>query len=95
MELVRVVVISHRDCSLTTSVKGTLVVKEGLPHQLAQGLFKTGGSTHPVCMRYSTEPTDRVDDRIPQPRGLGMKIFNAEGPKLRADGKDARTHDMV
>lgn len=76
-------------------VKGELEVKEGLPEHLAQGMFKTGGSKHPICMRYSTEPTDRVDDRIPQPRGLGMKVFEVDGPKLRADGKDPRTHDLV
>lgn len=76
-------------------MKGELKVKEGLPAYLAQGMFKKGGSTHPVCMRYSTEPTDRVDDRIPQPRGLGMKVFEVDGPKLRTDGKDPRTHDLV
>ena len=48
-------------------------------------------------MRYSSEPGDAgLDDRIPQPRGLGMKVFNIEGEKFRQDidGKDPKTQDI-
>lgn len=32
--------------------------------------------------------------RVPQPRGVGIKIFNVEGEKLRPDGKDPKTQDF-
>lgn len=43
-------------------------------------------------MRYSTETSDIIDDRIPQPRGLGMKILNVKGPKF--GDPDYETHDI-
>lgn len=45
-------------------------------------------------MRYSTEPGDpALDDRVPQPRGLGMKIFNVTGEMFDI-GKDYNTRDI-
>lgn len=73
-------------------VRGKLEVGS-LPPHLAQGLFKNPG-TYDIAARYSTETTSMIEDTVPQPRGLGMKIFNVEGPKLRQDGKDPKTHDM-
>lgn len=49
---------------------------------------------HPVAIRFSSEPTDLTPDTVPQPRGLGMKVFNVEGTKLRPDGKDPKTQDF-
>jgi hypothetical protein len=49
---------------------------------------------HPIAIRYSTETTDLVPDNFPQPRGLAMKIFNVEGPKLQSDGQDSKTQDI-
>lgn len=49
---------------------------------------------HPIAMRFSSEPTDLVPDNVPQPRGLGIKVFNVEGTKLRPDGKDPKTQDL-
>jgi hypothetical protein len=47
-----------------------------------------------MAMRYSTEPGDpALDDRIPQPRGLGMKVFNVSGEMFEV-GKDYDTHDI-
>lgn len=45
-------------------------------------------------MRYSTETTDLIDDRVPQPRGVGMKVFGAKGEKLRQDNRDPETQDF-
>lgn len=45
-------------------------------------------------MRYSSEPGDpALDDRIPQPRGVGMKVFNVPGEMFDA-GKDFDTQDI-
>ena len=90
--------LTHGHCYTTTHVKtqglvkGTLSVCEDIPSYLAQGLFMPG-KQYPVAMRYSTETMARIDDRIPQPRGLAMKIFNVDGKKMR-DGQDPRTQDI-
>lgn len=75
-------------------VKGELEVLQGLDSHLYQGLFKEAGAKFPVAMRYSTETTDLIDDRVPQPRGVGLKVFNAKGLKLRKDTKDPETQDF-
>lgn len=72
-----------------------MTIAKDLPAHLAQSMFANGGKVHPMAMRYSSEPgVPLLDDRIPQPRGLGMKIFNVPGPKLRDDGKDPATQDL-
>jgi hypothetical protein len=74
-------------------VKGELIVDDDLPAHLKQSLFAKPGK-YPLCMRYSSEPGDpALDDRIPQPRGLGMKIFNVEGEFL-PDGVGIPTQDL-
>lgn len=56
-------------------------------------LFSKPGE-FPIDMRYSTEPGDPgLDDRIPQPRGLGMKMFNVQGDMFEA-GQGWPTHDI-
>ncbi|KUJ12109.1 heme-dependent catalase [Mollisia scopiformis] len=89
---------NHRHCYSGTHartqgiVKGKLIVKE-LPQHLAQTLFSKLAE-YPIAMRYSTEPGDPgIDDRIPQPRGLGMKVFNVQGEMFDA-GKDFPTQDI-
>lgn len=45
-------------------------------------------------MRYSTETADPgIDDRIAQPRDLGMKVFNVQG-EMFDSGKDFPTQDI-
>ncbi|KAF2227296.1 catalase-like domain-containing protein [Elsinoe ampelina] len=75
-------------------VKGTFVVKDDLPPHLKQTeLFSNGGSYPAVC-RYSTEPGDPgQDDRIPNPRGFAMKLFNVHGDMFDA-GADLPTQDI-
>lgn len=47
-----------------------------------------------MAIRYSSEPGDPgLDDRIPQPRGLGMKVFNVSGEMFER-GKDFDTQDI-
>lgn len=49
---------------------------------------------HDIAMRFSSEPTDLVPDTLPQPRGVGLKVFGVEGKTLRSDGKDPQTQDL-
>ena len=74
-------------------VRGEMQVLDGLPPQLAQGLFAKPG-TYPVVMRISTSPGDILDDRISTPRGLGLKIIGVEGERLPGSEGDA-TQDFV
>ncbi|KAI1390101.1 catalase-like domain-containing protein [Hypoxylon trugodes] len=75
-------------------VKGRFVVPGDLPSHLKQSeLFKEAGE-YPVACRYSSEPGDPgLDDRIPQPRGFAMKIFNVNGEMFDA-GQDYPTQDI-
>lgn len=70
-----------------------MIVEENLPAHLKQSMFANAGR-YPIAMRYSSEPGDpALDDRIPQPRGLGMKVFNVQGDFL-PDGVGIPTQDI-
>ena len=71
---------------------GELTVEAGLPLELAQGLFATAG-THKVLLRISTNAGDILPDAISLPRGLAMKVFDADGERL--PGADGTAQDFV
>ncbi|KAI9873338.1 MAG: hypothetical protein M1830_000518 [Pleopsidium flavum] len=90
---------SHRHCFGGTHartqglVKGKLIIPDDLPKHLKQSMFEHGGEYAVVC-RYSSEPGDPgLDDRIPQPRGFAMKVFDVHGEMFDA-GKDFPTQDI-
>ena len=72
---------------------GTLEVLPGLSEQLAQGLFSKFGS-HPVIMRFSTNPGDMLADNVSSPRGLAIKVLNVMGPKV-SNHSEGTTQDFV
>jgi hypothetical protein len=75
-------------------LKGELRVLDNLPEPLRQGLFATP-KTFPVVVRLSHVPGELLDDRkVSTPRGLAIKIFDAEGPKV-AGHEGENTHDFV
>lgn len=76
----------------TSCAVGTLTVADGLPAELAQGLFATPGS-HPVAVRFAQGPGERLGDRVSTHRGMSIKVFGVEGEKL--PGHDAPTQDFV
>lgn len=73
-------------------ILGTLTVREGLPLELAQGLFARPGQ-HPVYMRLSTNAGDILPDAIALPRGLALKVVGVEGTRL--PGAEGSTQDFV
>ena len=73
-------------------VTGTLEIAEGLPPELAQGLFATSGS-HPVAVRFAQGPGETLGDRVSTHRGMSIKVFNVEGEKLGEH--DVDTQDFV
>ncbi len=65
--------------------QGKFTIGADLPPHLAQGIAaNAAGTSFPAAMRYSSEPTALVDDRVSQPRGAGLKLFNVPGKRLAA-----------
>ena len=62
-------------------LEGELTVLDGLPPELAQGMF-AHPATYPVVMRISTNPGDILDDRVSVPRGLAVKVIGVDGERL-------------
>ena len=71
---------------------GELTIHEGLPTELAQGLFAIPG-THPVAVRFAQGPGEKLGDRVSTHRGMAIKVFDVRGDKL--PGHDVDTQDFV
>lgn len=74
-------------------VEGTLTVFDGLPPELAQGLFASP-ATYPVKARISTSPGDIMDDHVSTPRGIALKVEGVRGEQLSGNPDDA-TQDFL
>jgi hypothetical protein len=74
-------------------LEGELRVLDGLPPELAQGMFARPGR-HPVVMRLSTNRGDIMDDDISVPRGMAVKVIGVEGERLPGSEGHA-TQDFV
>jgi hypothetical protein len=73
--------------------RGTLSVHDGLPPELAQGLFAVPRQ-HEAIFRLLTNAGDILDDSIDLPRGLALKILDVDGPRLPGSECDT-TQDFV
>jgi len=73
--------------------KGKLTVRDGLPPELAQGLFARPG-TYEAIARISTNPGDILDDSISVPRGFALKLLGVEGERLPGSEGDT-TQDFI
>lgn len=73
-------------------LQGVLTIDDGLPSELAQGLFAAPGR-HPVLMRFSTNPGDILDDAVSLPRGLAIKVLDVDGERL--PGAEGSTQDFI
>ena len=74
-------------------LKGHLIVKDGLPRELAQGLFAQPGR-YEVLVRMAQQPGELLDDsKISTDRGMSVKVLGVNGPKL--EGHTAATQDWV
>jgi hypothetical protein len=74
-------------------LQGKLRVLDGLPPELAQGLFATP-ATYPVVMRLSTQPGDMLDDSVSCPRAIALKVIGVEGTRLPVSEGDV-TQDFI
>ncbi len=77
---------AHRDAHAKSHavLKGRLRVHEGLPPELAQGVFARPG-VYDVVARLSSAPGDIHSDTVPAPRGFALKIIGVDGERLVPD----------
>ena len=71
---------------------GELVVADGLPAELAQGLFAKP-ATYSVAVRFAQGPGETLGDRVSTHRGMAVKVFGVIGEKL--PGHQENTQDFV
>lgn len=63
-------------------LKGQLIVSEGLPPELAQGLFAKPG-VYEVLVRMASAPGELLDDsKVNATRGMAVKVFGVTGEKV-------------
>jgi hypothetical protein len=74
-------------------LEGEFRVLDGLPPELAQGLFAKP-ATYKAFARLSTTPGDILHDSVSTPRGLSLKIVDVEGERLNPD-EDSASQDFL
>lgn len=74
-------------------LEGELAVLEGLPPELAQGIF-ADPARYRCIVRISTNPGDILPDSISVPRGLALKVIGVAGKRLPGS-EDETTQDFV
>lgn len=74
-------------------LEGEFRVLDGLPPELAQGLFAMP-ATYKAFARLSTTPGDILHDSVSTPRGLALKIVDVEGERLNPD-EDSASQDFL
>ncbi|WP_396276965.1 catalase family protein [Glutamicibacter creatinolyticus] len=62
-------------------LKATVTVHDGLPPELAQGIF-AAPATYDAVVRMSSSPGDLHTDRTAAPRGFAVKLIGVEGERL-------------
>ncbi|MFC0409772.1 catalase family protein [Roseomonas elaeocarpi] len=82
---------SHAKASAV--LKGQLRVIDGLPAELRQGLFAEP-RTFNVAVRLAQGPGENLSDSVSTHRGMAIKVFGVEGPKLPGHENET-TQDFV
>ncbi|TPW27016.1 catalase family protein [Pararhizobium mangrovi] len=73
----------------TACVTGELRIADGLPEELAQGLFATA-RTLPVAVRFAQGPGEKLNDRVSVHRGMSIKVFGVGGEKMEGHTSDVQ-----
>jgi hypothetical protein len=73
-------------------LKATLVIADGLPDDLAQGLFARPGR-HDAVVRLSSAPGDLLPDTVSTHHGFALKVLGVQGQQLA--GAEGGTQDFL
>ena len=79
----------HHGC-----IKGKFQVHSDIPEIAQFGIFRPG-RLYPVWARLSNAMPRPLSDRIPDARGLALKLMGVEGPKLLSNDPEKRTQDFL
>lgn len=74
-------------------LRGTVQVLPDLPPALAQGLFASP-ETYDLVARFSTPPSEQLDDRVSLPRAVALKVLGVQGQRLPGS-EGATTQDFL
>jgi len=75
-------------------VRARFTVDDGLPSELAHGLFAQP-TTFRAWVRFSNQSGTPQADRFGDIRGVAIKLLGVPGPKLLAGSEQATTHDLI
>ncbi len=73
-------------------LEGELTIDDGLPAELAQGIFAIPGK-HKTLIRLSTNAGDILPDAVSLPRGLAIKVLDVPGERL--PGSEGSAQDFI
>lgn len=90
-QLGKAVRVSH--AKATALLTGELVIEDGLPPELAQGLAAAPGR-YPAVVRFAQGPGEILDDEISTHRGLAVKLLDVRGEAV-PESNEAGTQDFV
>jgi hypothetical protein len=74
-------------------LSATVEVLDGLPPELAQGIFAEP-ARYDAVIRLSTTPGDILHDSVSTPRGMALKILDVEGARLPGS-EDSHSQDFI
>lgn len=77
----------------TALLDGELIINDGLPIELAQGLAAQPGR-YPVQARFAQGPGELLDDEISTHRGLAVKVTGLPGDSI-PEADEMQTQDFV
>lgn len=75
-------------------IRAEFHITPDLPKDCQVGIFKAD-TTYPAWIRLSNAKKQPAPDKKKDMRGMAIKLFGVEEPKLLKDKKDAITHDFV
>jgi len=74
-------------------LKGRLQIADGLPEELAHGLFAAPG-TYEAVMRFSSPPAEQLPDTVSTPRAIALKILGVPGERM-AESEEQHSQDFL
>lgn len=87
----RAVRVSHAKAN--AGLTGELIVEDGLPEELAQGLAARPGR-YEAIVRFAQGPGELLPDAISTHRGMAVKLLGVEGERIPESGEEA-SQDFV